>query len=100
VAKNDLGAVTGNWLALKGDVFDLTQRWDQLSGLCFAGKLRVVQRNGELVVELLSVEGHRSFPHVRFDARLALAAARSLPHATSTPAVLAETKRIEELVAA
>ena len=100
VAKNDLGAVTSNWLALKGDVFDLTQRWDQLSGLCFAGRLLVVRRNSELVVELLSVEGHHSFPHVRFDARLALVAARSLPHATPTPAVLAETKRIEELVAA
>lgn len=100
VAKNDLGAVTDKWLALKGDVFDLTQRWDQLSGLCFAGKLRVVRRNGELVVELLSVEGHRSFPHVRFDARLALAAARSLPDATPTPVILAETKRIEELVTA
>lgn len=100
VTKKDLGSVVANWLKLNGDVFDLTHRWDQLSGLCFAGKLRIVRRNGELVVELLSVDGHQSFPHVRFDARLALAVARSLPEATSTPAILAETKRIEELVTA
>ena len=98
--QDDFGSVTQDWLALNGDVFDLTERWDQLSGYCTAGKLRVVRKNSELVVELLSVAGHQFFPHTRFDARLALAVARSQPELESTQTLIAETKRVDTLVKA
>jgi hypothetical protein len=93
-----VGQVALDWLKLNGDSFDATHRWDQLSGFCTAGKIRVVRRNDELVVELLSADGHVYFPHVRFDARLALTVARNQPATKPTPAEAREDRRVEELI--
>jgi len=93
-----VGQVALDWQALKGDSFDAQHRWDQLSGFCTAGKMRVFRRNDELFVELLSADGHVFFPHVRFDARLALTVARSQPVTTPTPAEAKEERRVEELI--
>jgi len=100
LAELHVGQVALDWQALKGDAFDATHRWDQLSGFCHAGKMRVVRRDGELVVELLSADGHLLFPHVRFDARLALTVARSQPATTPTPAEAKEERRVAELIPA
>jgi hypothetical protein len=100
LAELHVGQVALDWQALNGDAFDATHRWDQLSGFCHAGKMRVVRRNGELVVELLSADGHVLFPHVRFDARLALTVARSQPVTTPTPAEAKEERRVAELIPA
>jgi hypothetical protein len=89
-----------DWLALKGDTFDATHRFDQLSGLCFAGRMRVVSQDAELVVELLSLEQHADFPHVRFDARLALAVAAELPAAVPEAASDQERRKVASLVPA
>lgn len=95
-----VGQVALDWLALDGDTFDAAHRWDQLSGFCHAGKMRVVRRDGELVVELLSTEGHVVFPHVRFDARLALTVVRTQPAEAPTPATTQEERRVAELIPA
>jgi hypothetical protein len=100
LAELHVGQVALDWQALNGDAFDATHRWDQLSGFCHAGKIRVVRRNDELVVELLSADGHVLFPHVRFDARLALTVARSQPATTPTPAEAKEERRVAELIPA
>jgi hypothetical protein len=89
-----------DWLALNGDSFDATHRWDQLSGFCHQGKMRVVRKNDELVVELLSADGHVYFPHVRFDARLALTVARTQPVTKPTAAEAKEDLRVAELIPA
>ena len=99
-AELHVGQVALDWQVLNGDAFDATHRWDQLSGFCHAGKMRVVRRDGELVVELLSADGHLLFPHVRFDARLALTVARSQPVTTPTPAEAKEERRVAELIPA
>jgi hypothetical protein len=62
--------------------------------------MRVVRRDGELIVELLSTVGHLLFPHVRFDARLALTVARPLPAEAPTPASLQDERRVAELIPA
>jgi len=77
VAKPILGEVTDEWLKLAADSFDATLRFDQLSGLCFAGRMAVTELDDELVVELLTLDKHVHFPHVRFDARIALALAET-----------------------
>jgi hypothetical protein len=77
-AEAQFGQVADDWLALKGDSFDATHRFDQLSGLCHVGRMRVVEQDAELVVELRNLDGHQDFPHVRFDARLALAVAHDM----------------------
>ena len=100
LAELHVGQVALDWQALNGDAFDATHRWDQLSGFCHAGKMRVVRRDSELVVELLSADGHVLFPHVRFDARLALTVARSQPVTTPTPAEAKEERRVAELIPA
>jgi hypothetical protein len=100
LAEPKVGKVARNWLTLDGDSFDAEHRWDQLSGFCHAGKMRVTRRSGELCVDLLSVEGHLLFPHVRFDARLALTVARSLPATIPMPAEAREEERIAELIPA
>jgi len=100
LAELHVGQVALDWQALNGDVFDATHRWDQLSGFCHAGKMRVVRRNDELMVELLSADRHVLFPHVRFDARLALTVARSQPVTTPTPAEAKEERRVAELIPA
>jgi len=100
LAELQVGQVAVDWQSLNGDVFDAIHRWDQLSGFCHAGKMRVIRRHGELVVELLSVEGHLLFPHVRFDARLALSVARIQPSIASTQIETQEDLKIAELVIA
>lgn len=95
-----VGQVALDWLALNGDSFDATHRWDQLSGFCHQGKMRVVRRDDELVVELLSADGHVYFPHVRFDARLALTVARTQPVTNPTAAEAKEDRRVAELIPA
>jgi hypothetical protein len=62
--------------------------------------MRVARRNNELVVELLSTDGHVLFPHVRFDARLALTVARTQPATALTTAETNEDRRVAELIPA
>jgi hypothetical protein len=95
-----VGQVALDWQKLNGDSFDAQHRWDQLSGFCTAGKMRVVRRNDELVVELLSADGHVYFPHVRFDARLALKVARTQPITKPTATEAKEERRVAELIPA
>jgi len=95
-----VGQIALDWLALNGDSFDATHRWDQLSGFCHQGTMRVVRRNDELIVELMSADGHVLFPHVRFDARLAITVVRLQPVAAPTPAEAKEELRVAELIPA
>lgn len=87
-----------DWLALRGDTFDVAQRFDQLSGLCHAGRMDVSSQDGELVVGLQNLDGHQYFPHIRFDARLALTVTHAL--AATAPDVTAEqeSKKVASLV--
>lgn len=62
LAEPHFGKVARDWLALKGDRFDATHRYDQLSGLCHAGRMRVVQQDAELMVELLNLDQHLDLP--------------------------------------
>lgn len=87
-----------DWLACKGDTFDATQRFDQLSGLCYAGRMRVTNQDGELVVELLNLDQHLYFPHVRFDARLALAVAQDLAATSLDANAEQELRQVASLV--
>jgi len=98
LAEPRFGQVARDWLALKGDRFDATHRFDQLSGICYAGQMRVVQQDAELVVELLSLDQHLDFPHVRFDARLALAVANEMAVAAPDAAAETEEKQVASLV--
>ena len=98
LAELHIGQVALDWQKLNGDSFDATHRWDQLSGFCTAGKMRVVRRNDELVVELLSTDGHVYFPHVRFDARIALTVACNQPATMPTPAEAREDRQVTELI--
>lgn len=100
LAAPTFGQTAREWLALKGDVFDASHRWDQLSGLCFAGRTRVVRRDGELVVELVTTRSHVELRHVQFDAHLALSVARSLPVELPTPQMVQDEARVAELIAA
>jgi hypothetical protein len=100
LAAPSFGQTARDWLALKGDVFDATHRWDQLSGLCYAGRTRVVRRDGELVVELVTTRSHVELRHVQFDAHLALSVARSLPVELPTPQMVQDEARVAELIAA
>ena len=95
-----VGQMALDWLAQDGDTFDAAHRWDQLSGFCHAGKMRVVRKGGELVVQLLSTDGHVVFPHVRFDARLALTVVHTQPAEAPTPATTQEERRVAELIPA
>jgi len=100
LAELHVGQVALDWQALNGDSFDAQHRWDQLSGFCNQGKMRVVRRNDDLVVELLSADGHVLFPHVRFDARIALTVVRTQPATTPTSAETKEERRVAELIPA
>ena len=100
LAEPQFGTAATDWLALNGDTFDATQRFDQLSGLCHAGRIRVVSQDAELVFELLQLEQHADFPHVRFDARLALAVANELAAAAPDAAAEQERKKVASLVPA
>jgi len=100
LAAPHVGKVARDWLALNGDSFDAAHRWDQLSGLCYAGRMRVVRRNGELVIELISQQGHVTFSHVRFDARLALVVAKALPLQSATAQATFEDTQVASLVTA
>lgn len=96
-AKPLVGAVADSWLALAGDQFDATQRFDQLSGLCTRGRMEVIQADDELVVRLLTREGHPDLPHVRFDARLALAVTREQELNRPTPSDQQEQSKVASL---
>lgn len=98
LAEPQFGQGVRDWLALKGDRFDATHRFDQLSGMCFAGRLRVVSQDAELVVELLNLDQHADFAHVRFDARLALAVAHEMAAAAPDAAAVQEEKQVASLV--
>jgi hypothetical protein len=100
LAELRVGQVALDWQKLNGDSFDAAHRWDQLSGFCHSGKMRVARRNNELMVELLSTDGHVFFPHIRFDARLALIVARTEPVPTLTTAQTNEERRVAELIPA
>jgi hypothetical protein len=98
LAKPIAGEVADEWLKLNGDRFDAALRFDQLSGLCFAGRLAVTEQDSELVVHLLTLEKHVSFSHVRFDARLALAVAEEQVLAQPVNIPAEERKRVAQLV--
>jgi methylase of polypeptide subunit release factors len=98
LAEPRFGLLARDWLALNGDSFDATRRFDQLSGLCFAQKMRITRRESELVVELLATDGHLEFRHVRFDARLALAVARELPAETPPAGAAQDEIKVAALV--
>jgi hypothetical protein len=60
--------------------------------------MRVVQQDAELVVELLHLDQYLDFPHVRFDARLALAMANEMAVAAPDAADQTEEKKVASLV--
>ena len=97
LSKPIIGAIVEDWLALDGDRFDATQRFAQLSGLCQLGRMEVIQVDDELVVRLLTREGHPDFPHVRFDARLALVVSKQQDFVRTTPPDHAERIKIATL---
>ena len=95
IAEGQVGSVARQWRQQFCDRLPVDELFDTLSGFCHDRTLRVVPRDGVRMIELLNEKQYEHFPHVRCDARLALAAAATLP----PEPVMAEEQQFSSLEA-
>lgn len=88
LAKNGepmFGSEVRNWRREFNDSVAPDDLIDTLSGFCHSGTLALPNRDGAKIVEFRNEEDYVYFPHVRCDARLALAVAAELPDEPDLP---------------